>query len=71
MHHCMEIDTHKMMIKKSSFLNFFKGQNKKTPSNAVEPISSRISVLTLTELTEFEVLQFFNRVKHVYCHLLK
>lgn len=49
----MEIDTHKVMIKKGVY--FFKGQDKKTPSNVVEPISSGIRVLTLAELAEFEV----------------
>lgn len=35
---------------------FFKGQDKKTPSNAAEPISSGISVLPLVQLAEFEAL---------------
>lgn len=49
----MEIDTHKVMIKKGVY--FFKGQDKKKPSNVVEPISSGIRVLTSAELAEFEV----------------
>lgn len=40
----MEIDTHKMMIERRVY--FFKGQDKKTPSNAVEPSSPGISALT-------------------------
>lgn len=44
----MEIDTHKVMIKKRVF---FKGHDKKTPSNAVEPMSLGISVLTLAQST--------------------
>lgn len=63
----MEIDTQKVMIKKGVY--FFKGQDKKTPSNVVEPISSGIRVLTLAELAEFEVSFFNTRVKLVHCHL--
>lgn len=41
------------------------------PSNAAEPISSGVSVLTLARLAEFEVLQACSaEVKLVHCPLL-